>query len=182
MPSGKNWLVFLYINLGFVILIGSVYGLLSISNIMNNWSQYRCDAIVLPFAGLIMQSTLPPGTTQSDYTRANFSYCSKNMMTNSMGDFLQPLEYNSQLAATNATNTTNSLNDSRQNSTNVRNSTNSITSSLGGIFTNAKANSASISGYTKSGTSKATSLGSASVNANESIVASAKSAPMGFSK
>ena len=180
MPSGKNWLVFLYINLAFVILITSVYALLSISNIMNNWSQYRCDAILMPFAGLIMQSTLPPGTTQSQYTQQNFQYCTKNVMTNSMGDFLQPLEYNSQLAASNALNTSNSLNTARQNSTNVRNSTNSITQNLGNVFTNASANSKTISGYTSSGASKASALGSASQSSITANITATNSQPKSF--
>jgi len=147
---------------------------------MNNWSQYRCDAILMPFAGLIMQSTLPPGTTQSQYTQQNFQYCTKNMMTNSMGDFLQPLEYNSQLAASNALNTSNSLNTARQNSTNVRNSTDSITQNLGNVFTNASANSKTISGYTSSGTGKANALGLASRNSISANVTAIQSQPTKF--
>jgi hypothetical protein len=180
MPSGKNWLVFLYINLAFVILISSVYTLLYISNITNNWSQYRCDAILMPFAGLIMQSTLPPGTTQSQYTQQNFQYCTQNMMSNSMGDFLQPLEYNSQVAASNASNTSNSLNTARQNSINVRNSTNSIVQNLGNVFTNASANSKTISGYTSSGVGKSTSIAISGKNSISANIAAIKSQPKSF--
>jgi hypothetical protein len=167
MPSGRNWIVFLYINLAFVILISSVYGLLTINNIMNNWAEYRCDAMLMPFAGLIMQQTLPPTTTPSQYTKQNFQYCTNNMMSNSMGDFLQPLEYNNQLAANNASNTTNSLNSARQNSSNVRNSLGSITTSLGNVFTNASANSTTITGYTSSASGKA-SAGATAISNNMS--------------
>jgi hypothetical protein len=177
MPSGKNWLVFLYINLAFIILISSVYALLSINNIMNNWSQYRCDALIMPFAGLIMQPTLPPGTTQSQYTQQNFQYCTQNMMSNSMGGFLQPLEYNNQLASMNATNTTNSLNTARQNSANVRNSLGSITTALGNVFTNASANSKTITGYTSSMSGKASAMGRSTSNTMNTNATALKSAP-----
>lgn len=178
MPSGKNWFVFFYINLAFVILISSVYALLSINNIMNNWSQYRCDTLVMPFAGLIMQSTLPPGTTQSQYTQQNFQYCTQNVMSNSMGDFLQPLEYNNQLAVTNATNMTNSLNSARQNSTNVRNSSNNITTALGNVFTNASANTKTVGAYGTSTSGKFSSMGTSSGNmitTNAQVVGNAPS-------
>jgi hypothetical protein len=170
MPSGRNWLVFVYINLAFVILISSVYGLLTINNLMNNWSEYRCDAMLMPFAGLIMQPTLPPNITPSQYTKSNFQYCTQNVMSNSMGDFLQPLEYNNQLASTSATNTSNSLNTSRQNSTNARNSLGSITSSFGSLFKNISANTSTIHGYTGSIVGKANTIGTASSNAAQSTV------------
>lgn len=177
MPSGRNWLVFLYINLAFIILISSVYVLLSINNLMNNWPEYRCDAMVMPFAGLIMQPTLPPGTTPSQYTKKNFEYCTQNMMSNSMGDFLQPLEYNNQLSSINANNITNSLNSSRQNSSNVRDSLGSITSSVGGVITNSSANAITITGYTSSATGKAQALGSGSSGAINSTGDAFKSMP-----
>lgn len=177
MPSGKNWLVFLYINLAFIILISSVYALLTINTLMNNWSAYRCDAMLMPFAGLIMQPTLAPGVTPSQYTKQNFQYCTKNMMSNSMGDFLQPLEYNNQLAANNASNTTNSLNNARQNSSNVRFSLSDITTSLGNVFTNASANSTTITGYTSSASGKASAMGTATSNAMNTNAQALQSAP-----
>jgi len=177
MPSGKNWFVFFYINLAFVILISSVYVLLSINNIINNWSQYRCDALVMPFAGLIMQSTLPPGTTQSQYTQQNFQYCTQNVMSNSMGDFLQPLEYNNQLAVTNATIMTNSLNSARQNSTNVRNSSHNITTALGNVFTNASANSKTVGAYGTSISGKTDTIATTSRDSMNTNTQAMRSAP-----
>ena len=177
MPSGRNWVVFVYINLAFFILITSVYGLLTINNVMNNWPEYRCDAMMMPFAGLIMQPTLPPGTTPSQYTKSNFEYCTKNMMSNSMGDFLQPLEYNNQLSSINASNMTNSLNSSRQNSSNIRNSLSGITTGLGNVFTNASANTKTITGYTTSMSGKADTLGTASSSAISTNVTAMQSAP-----
>ena len=177
MPSGRNWVVFVYINLAFVILISSVYGLLSINNIMNNWAEYRCDTLVMPFAGLIMQSTLPPGTTQSEYTKQNFQYCTQNVMNDSMGDFLQPLEYNSQLAATNASNMTDSLNSARQNSSNVRNSTNSIFNAMGNVFSNAKSTYSSVGAYNSSIGNKVTATGSIARGAGTSMMNSVKTLP-----
>jgi len=177
MPSGRNWLVFVYINLAFLILISSVYALLTVNNLMNNWSEYRCNALLMPFAGLIMQPTLPPGTTPSKYTQQNFQYCTKNMMSDSMGDFLQPLEYNSQLAATNAANTTNSLNTARQNSSNVRNSLNGITTSLGNLFKNSQANATTTTAYGTSIIGKTQVLGTTAKGASDSTISAFKSMP-----
>jgi hypothetical protein len=177
MPSGRNWLVFLYINLAFIILISSVYVLLTINNLMNNWPEYRCDAMVMPFAGLIMQPTLPPGTTPSQYTKKNFEYCTQNMMSNSMGDFLQPLEYNNQLSSINASNITDSLNVSRLNSSNIRDSLGGITTSLGNVFTNASANAKSVTGYTSSMSGKAQSMGTSTSNAISTNTTAFKSMP-----
>ena len=177
MPSGRNWLVFLYINLAFIILISSVYVLLTINNLMNNWPEYRCDAMVMPFAGLIMQPTLPPGTTPSQYTKKNFEYCTQNMMSNSMGDFLQPLEYNNQLSSINASNITDSLNVSRLNSSNIRDSLGSIINSVGGVITNSSANAKSITGYTSSMSGKAQSMGRSTSNAISTNTTAFKSMP-----
>jgi hypothetical protein len=177
MPSGRNWLVFVYVNLAFFILISSVYVLLSINNVMNNWAEYRCDALLMPFAGLIMQPTLPPGTTPSKYTEKNFQYCTQNMMSNSMGDFLQPLEYNNQLASINSSNMINSLNSSRKNSSNFRNSLSGITTSLGNVFTNAHANSRTITGYGTSLSGKTQVFGTAANSAIGSNISAFKSMP-----
>jgi len=177
MPTGRNWMVFIYINLGFVLILSSVYVLLTISNVQQNWAAYRCDALLMPFAGLIMQPTLPPNQTASEYTKANFQYCTQNMMNDSMGEFTQPLEYNNYAASVNATNTTNSVNDARINSSNVRSTMNNLTTTLGNVFTNAQASSTTTGAYNQSVSSKM-GVASSSVNSSgKSYMNSLKSAP-----
>jgi len=177
MPTGKNWFVFIYINLAFLILLSSVYLLLTINNIQQNWSTYRCDALFMPFAGLIMQSTLPPNQTQSQYTQQNFQYCTQNIMSSSMGEYLQPLEYNNYAASVNAANTTNSINDARANSSNVRSSLNDITTSLGNVFTNASVNSTSTAAYNKSIASNTSATGTVISNNISQNMKAMNSAP-----
>jgi hypothetical protein len=177
MPTGRNWMVFIYINLGFVLILSSVYILLTISNVQQNWSAYRCDALLMPFAGLIMQPTLPPNQTVSEYTQQNFQYCTQNMMSSSMGEFLQPLEYNNYAASVNATNTTNSVNDARINSSNVRNSMNNLTTSLGNVFSNAQANSTQTSAYNQSVSSKMGVASSSVSSSGNTYMSALSSAP-----
>lgn len=78
MPTGKNWLLFMYVNLGFLLYIIATYYLTSIANIKSNWPQYRCNPLYMPF---------------SDDIEKDFTYCVQNMQINFMGYLLQPLTF-----------------------------------------------------------------------------------------
>ena len=78
MPSGKNWLNFVYINLIFAIYIGIVFYYISMQEIKQNWPLYRCNPMYMPLADNIEQ---------------NFIYCVQNMQTSYMGYLLQPLTF-----------------------------------------------------------------------------------------
>lgn len=78
MPSGKNWVNFLYVNLAFFIYIIGIYYLISIQDIKANWSLYRCNPMYMPL---------------SDNIQNDFTYCVQNMQSNFMGYLLQPLTY-----------------------------------------------------------------------------------------
>jgi hypothetical protein len=78
MPSGKNWLNFIYINLAFAIYIAGIFYLISIQEIRSNWAKYRCNPLYMPL---------------SDNIENDFSYCVQNIQTNFMGHLLQPLTY-----------------------------------------------------------------------------------------
>ena len=177
MPTGRNWVVFIYINFGFVLILSSVYVLLTISKVQKNWAAYRCDALIMPFAGVIMQPTLPPNQTPSHYTEKNFHYCTKNMMSNSMGEFLQPLEYNNYASAVNATNTTSSINNARTNSFNIRNNVSKLTTSLGSVFSNASASSTTMGAYNKSVSDQMGAAASGVSQSSQSNMDALKSAP-----
>jgi hypothetical protein len=131
----------------------------------------------MPFAGLIMQPTLPPNQTASEYTKANHQYCIQNTMNDSMGEFTQPLEYNNYAASVNASNTTSSINDARTNSSNVRSTLNNLTTTLGNVFTNAQASSTSTSAYNNSVSSKMSSAGTTVNNTGNAFMTSLSSAP-----
>jgi hypothetical protein len=78
MPSGKNWINFLYVNLAFAIYIAGVFYYSQIAEIKANWPLYRCNPMYMFLADDIEQ---------------NFTYCIQSMQTNFMGYLLEPLTY-----------------------------------------------------------------------------------------
>lgn len=78
MPSGKNWINFLYVNLAFGIYIAGVFYYRQVANIKENWPLYRCNPLYMPLA---------------DNIEENFVYCVQTMQTNFMGYLLQPLTF-----------------------------------------------------------------------------------------
>jgi hypothetical protein len=78
MPTGAQWTAFLYVNLGFLMLVGCMFYYLAMENIKQNWTQYRCNPVYMPFA---------------DNIRENFTFCVQNTQVNLMGYLLQPLNY-----------------------------------------------------------------------------------------
>jgi hypothetical protein len=78
MPSGKNWINFIYINIAFAIYIVGVFYYSQVAEIKANWPLYRCNPMYMPLADNIEQ---------------NFVYCIQSMQTNFMGYLLQPLTF-----------------------------------------------------------------------------------------
>ena len=78
MPTGKNWVNFLYVNIAFGIYIAGVFYYSQVAQITANWPLYRCNPIYMPLA---------------DNLEENFIYCVQSMQTNFMGYLLQPLTF-----------------------------------------------------------------------------------------
>ena len=78
MPSGKNWVNFLYVNLAFVLYIMGVFYYSKLAEIKANWPLYRCNPLYMPLA---------------DDVQSNFVYCIQSMQTNFMGYLLEPLTF-----------------------------------------------------------------------------------------
>lgn len=78
MPSGKNWVNFLYINLAFAIYMSAVFYYGQVAQIKANWPLYRCNPMYMPLA---------------DNVEQNFVYCIQSMQSNFMGHLLQPLTF-----------------------------------------------------------------------------------------
>jgi len=78
MPSGKNWLNFLYVNLAFIAYIVAIYYLIAVKDIKDNWPLYRCNPMYMPL---------------SENPQEDFTYCIQNMQSNYMGYLLQPITY-----------------------------------------------------------------------------------------
>ena len=78
MPSGKNWVNFLYVNIAFGIYILMVFYYSQLANIKANWPLYRCNPMYMGLA---------------DNIEENFVYCVQSMQSNFMGYLLQPLTF-----------------------------------------------------------------------------------------
>jgi len=78
MPTGRNWLRFVYVNLVFLIYFMFIFYFNQLAEIKANWPLYRCNPIYMPLADNIEQ---------------NFSYCIQSIQTSFMGSLLQPLTY-----------------------------------------------------------------------------------------
>ena len=78
MPSGRNWINFLYVNIAFGIYVAGVFYYSQVANIKANWPLYRCNPIYMPLA---------------DNMEDNFVYCVQSMQSNFMGYLLQPITF-----------------------------------------------------------------------------------------
>lgn len=78
MPSGKNWVNFLYVNLAFAIYIAGVFYYSQVAQIKANWPLYRCNPMYMFLA---------------DDIEENFTYCIQTMQTSFIGYLLEPLTY-----------------------------------------------------------------------------------------
>ena len=121
MPTGKNWLFFIYVNLGFALYIVSTYYLTSIANIKANWSIYRCNPIYMPF---------------SDDIEKDFTYCVQNMQINFMGYLLQPLTFITSSLTNLGSSFMTEINYVREMFNKIRNLFSSIIQSVFGVFLN----------------------------------------------
>jgi hypothetical protein len=78
MPTGKNWVNFVYVNIAFALYIAGVFYYSQLAEIKAQWPLYRCNPIYMPLA---------------DDVQSNFVYCIQSMQTNFMGYLLEPLTF-----------------------------------------------------------------------------------------
>ena len=121
MPSGKNWVNFLYVNIAFSIYIAGVFYFNQMSQIKDNWPLYRCNPMYMFLA---------------DDVEENFTYCIQTMQTNFMGNLLQPLTFVTNSLTTMTSNFTNDIQNIRAMFNKVRTFLSSIIESIFGIFLN----------------------------------------------
>jgi hypothetical protein len=76
MPTGKNWLNFIFINLAFAFYILGIIYVTSVQEIKKNWALYRCNPMYMPL---------------SDNVQADFAHCVQNIQMVTMGEILKPL-------------------------------------------------------------------------------------------
>jgi hypothetical protein len=121
MPTGKNWINFVYVNLGFMIYITLVFYYIQIAEIKKNWPLYRCNPMYMFFA---------------DDVETNFQYCIQTTQTNFMGYLLQPLEFVTSSLSGMLGNFMTEINSVRAMINKIRNLISSIIQSIFGVFIN----------------------------------------------
>jgi hypothetical protein len=121
MPSGKNWIYFLYVNLAFALYIAAVFYYSQLAEIKANWPLYRCNPMYMPLA---------------DDMESNFVYCIQSMQTNFMGYLLEPLTFLTGSINNVLGSFLNDINFVRAMFDKIRNFISSIIQSVFGVFLN----------------------------------------------
>jgi hypothetical protein len=121
MPSGKNWVNFLYVNIAFAIYIAGVIYYSQISEIKANWPLYRCNPMYMFLADDIEQ---------------NFTYCIQTVQTSFMGTLLAPLTYITGALGTQMSGFMNDIQNIRAMFNKIRTFFTSIIQSVFGVFLN----------------------------------------------
>jgi hypothetical protein len=121
MPSGKNWVNFLYVNIAFAIYIAGVFYYNQIAEIKANWPLYRCNPMYMFLA---------------DDVEENFTYCIQSMQTNFMGYLLQPITFITSYLTTMLGGFMNDIQNIRAMFNKIRTFFSSIIESVFGVFLN----------------------------------------------
>lgn len=111
----------------FIFILLYIFNILvvGIKNIKNNWPEYRCNPVVMPFASVFGEDPVK-----------NFTYCIQTMQSNYMGYLTQPIHYNMGVLG-NTTNTLiTSINSVRAFFNNIRGFITYIIQSVFGVFLN----------------------------------------------
>lgn len=121
MPTGQNWINFIYVNLGFTLYTVATYYLSSLKEIKDNWPLYRCNPMYMPL---------------SDNMSQDFTYCVQNITTSFMGFLLQPLTFITSTLSTLGGNFADQINAIRGMFDKIRTFVSNIIQSIFGVFLN----------------------------------------------
>jgi len=121
MPKGKDYIDFIYVNLGFIAQVFVMYYFSALTEIKANWAEYRCNPMYMPL---------------SDNLEQDFTFCVQNMQTSYMGYLLQPLNYLVTNLSSMGGDISKSVNDARSMISNIRSFSTSIFQNIFGVFLN----------------------------------------------
>ena len=121
MPSGKNWLNFIYINLGFIGYAVGLYYVVLIQQVKDNWPMYRCNPIYMPLA---------------DDMEENFTYCIQTITSSFMGYLLQPLTFITSSLQSNMSSFSGEINGIRGMFSKIRDFISNIVQTIFNVFLN----------------------------------------------
>jgi len=125
-----DWIqsVFIVLMFSLFLMVDAFNG--SVQSVQDNWSLYRCNPVMLPFAS----SFAPKGSTVS--TQDNFSYCIQNMMANFAPSITQPFSYLQSMTVDMMGSINDSMMASTKQSASMNLSVSSIVESIYGVFLN----------------------------------------------
>jgi len=83
-------LLLIFVTMWTIILMYIPYILGLKQKMIDDWTKYRCNPIILPIAGYINGEA---GMSASDSTSQNFQYCTQNIMSSFMDYLLEPLNF-----------------------------------------------------------------------------------------
>jgi hypothetical protein len=121
MPSGRNWLNFIFVNLGFVLQFMLVYYWIMKAAILKDWNKYRCNPMYMPL---------------SDNVSQDFVFCVQKIQTNYIGNLLQPLTSITSALTDFGGELGKDINGANNMISNVRTYVTDITSNMFGVFYN----------------------------------------------
>jgi hypothetical protein len=121
MPTMKNYLNLIYVNLGFLAQITVMMYFKSVLEIRKNWSVYRCN---------------PPYWVFSENIPEDFTYCVQNTQMNMMGYLLQPLNFMIQSLTSIGGQFNDSINNIRMMFSSIRSFVSEIIENVFGVFLN----------------------------------------------
>jgi len=122
MPTGRNWINFLYINIGFVLQILILMLLLKKKEIKDDWNTYKCDPMYMPLL--------------SDDPSSDFASCVTTIQSDTMDDLTAPITENIDGLAKLGGSLSEDIDGARGAMSSVRNSASSITQKTFGVFLN----------------------------------------------
>ena len=125
-----DWLKSIFIISIFLFFIAMDSYNANVQSIQNNWSLYRCNPMMMPFASYFA----PQGTEIT--TQDNFSYCIQSMMSTFAPSITQPFEYLQSMSVDMMGSINDSVTASTQQSSELRSNTGSIFDSIYGVFIN----------------------------------------------
>jgi hypothetical protein len=121
MPSGKQWMNFVYINLGYFAQIALMYYWSLAAEIKKDWNTYRCNPMYMPL---------------SDNMQEDFTYCVQNTQTDLMGHLLQPITFVTSSLTDLGGSIGDSINGAREMTSGIRSFVGKIVESIFGVFLN----------------------------------------------
>ena len=113
-------IILAFISLYFVSVL-----LIGVEKIKNNWPEYKCNPMIMPFASIFDKNPV-----------TNFAGCISSMQKNMMGYFLQPMKYTAYLTGKLGGILTNGLQELRKLQNYLRNTLGNLTFDIFGIFIN----------------------------------------------